>query len=71
MSRDVAKVLRQDRAKEDEWIGAYLGAASFGFLATVDDGQPFLNSNSPLMTGDTSPLFRVPSPSENLRSSPT
>ncbi len=45
MSRDVAKVLRQDRAKEDEWIGAYLGAASFGFLATVDDGQPFLNSN--------------------------
>ena len=45
MSRDIATVLRQDRAQEDGWIGAYLEAASFGFLATVDDGQPFLNSN--------------------------
>ena len=45
MSRDIAKILRQDRAQEDGWIGAYLEAASFGFLATVDDGQPFLNSN--------------------------
>ncbi len=45
MSSDIAKVLRQDRAKEDAWIEAYLEAASFGFLATVDDGQPFLNSN--------------------------
>ncbi len=45
MSRDIAKVLRQDRAKEDAWIRAYLEAAPFGFLATVDDGQPFLNSN--------------------------
>jgi len=36
---------RRDRGKDDAWIGAYLQSASFGFLATVNDGQPFLNSN--------------------------
>ena len=45
MSRTIAKVLRRDRAKEDGWIKAYLEAAPFGFLATVNDGQPFVNSN--------------------------
>ena len=36
---------RSDRGRDDDWIRAYLQAASFGFLATVKDGQPFLNSN--------------------------
>jgi len=36
---------RRDRGKDDAWIAAYLQAASFGFLATVREGQPFLNSN--------------------------
>ena len=36
---------RKDRGKDDAWIGAYLQAAGFGFLATVREGQPFLNSN--------------------------
>ena len=36
---------RKDRGKDDAWIGAYLHAAGFGFLATVSEGQPFLNSN--------------------------
>ena len=36
---------RRDRGRDDAWIGAYLQAASFGFLATVREGQPFLNSN--------------------------
>ncbi len=36
---------RRDRGKDDAWISAYLQAASFGFLATVSEGQPFLNSN--------------------------
>ena len=39
-------VRRRDRGKDDDWIRAFLSAASFGFLATVDEeGQPFLNSN--------------------------
>ena len=36
---------RKDRGKDDAWIGSYLQSAGFGFLATVQDGQPFLNSN--------------------------
>jgi nitroimidazol reductase NimA-like FMN-containing flavoprotein (pyridoxamine 5'-phosphate oxidase superfamily) len=37
---------RRDRAVEEEaWIRAYLQRAAWGVLATVYDGQPFLNSN--------------------------
>ena len=36
---------RRDRGKDDAWIAAYLQAAGFGFLASVSEGQPFLNSN--------------------------
>lgn len=39
-------VRRADRAVEDEaWIRALLHRAPMGTLATVFDGQPFLNSN--------------------------
>ncbi len=38
-------VRRQDRQKDDEWIRSYLEAAPYGALATVQDGQPFINSN--------------------------
>jgi uncharacterized protein len=40
------KMRRQDRAIEDEgWIRALLHRAPFGSLATVHDGQPFVNMN--------------------------
>ncbi|MFL5665901.1 MAG: pyridoxamine 5'-phosphate oxidase family protein [Ktedonobacteraceae bacterium] len=51
MSRDYTQlpnhhVRRRDRAVEDEaWIKALLRRAPVGVLATVYDGQPFLNSN--------------------------
>jgi nitroimidazol reductase NimA-like FMN-containing flavoprotein (pyridoxamine 5'-phosphate oxidase superfamily) len=39
-------VRRRDRAITDEaWIGALLGRAAMGLLATVADGKPFLNAN--------------------------
>ena len=39
-------VRRADRAVEDEaWIRAFLQRAAFGTLATVEDDQPFLNTN--------------------------
>lgn len=39
-------VRRKDRAVVDEaWIAALLDRAPFGVLATVQDGQPFLNAN--------------------------
>jgi nitroimidazol reductase NimA-like FMN-containing flavoprotein (pyridoxamine 5'-phosphate oxidase superfamily) len=41
-----AKVRRKDRAVSDEeWIRAMLKRAPFGTLATVRDGQPFVNMN--------------------------
>lgn len=41
-----AQVRRRDRAVEDEhWIKAMLHRAPIGTLATVHDGQPFINSN--------------------------
>jgi len=51
MPRDYAalpytQIRRQDRAVEDEvWIQALLKRAAVGTLATVYDGQPFINSN--------------------------
>lgn len=37
---------RRDRAVSDEsWIVAFLQRAPYGALATVHDGQPFINSN--------------------------
>jgi len=42
---DPAEVRRRDRAKEEAWIVEALTRAPYGFLATVHDGRPFLNSN--------------------------
>lgn len=41
-----SRLRRRDRGKDDAWIRAFLHAAPWGFLATVDGGgQPFLNAN--------------------------
>ncbi|MBK8030918.1 MAG: hypothetical protein IPK17_15780 [Chloroflexi bacterium] len=50
MSRDYAlppdRVRRSDRAVTDEaWIAEMLTHAPIGTLATVHEGQPFINSN--------------------------
>jgi nitroimidazol reductase NimA-like FMN-containing flavoprotein (pyridoxamine 5'-phosphate oxidase superfamily) len=40
------EVRRADRAMNDEaWIADMLHRAAIGYLATVHDGQPFINSN--------------------------
>jgi nitroimidazol reductase NimA-like FMN-containing flavoprotein (pyridoxamine 5'-phosphate oxidase superfamily) len=45
-TRPLTQVRRHDRAVEDEgWIRALLHRAPIGYLATVWEGQPFLNSN--------------------------
>jgi nitroimidazol reductase NimA-like FMN-containing flavoprotein (pyridoxamine 5'-phosphate oxidase superfamily) len=42
----INEVRRADRAVEDEaWIRTFLHRAPIGVLATVHDGQPFINSN--------------------------
>jgi nitroimidazol reductase NimA-like FMN-containing flavoprotein (pyridoxamine 5'-phosphate oxidase superfamily) len=44
--RAASTVRRSDRAVTDEtWIRAFLHQAAFGALATVHDGQPFINTN--------------------------
>jgi len=45
-AQPVNQVRRADRAIEDEaWIRALLNRAAVGSLATVHEGQPFINSN--------------------------
>lgn len=45
-TRERAEVRRRDRAVDDEaWIAALLRRAPTAYLATVADGQPFVNSN--------------------------
>jgi nitroimidazol reductase NimA-like FMN-containing flavoprotein (pyridoxamine 5'-phosphate oxidase superfamily) len=45
-ARPPHEVRRKDRAVEDEtWIRAMLHRVPFGTLATVHDGQPFINTN--------------------------
>jgi nitroimidazol reductase NimA-like FMN-containing flavoprotein (pyridoxamine 5'-phosphate oxidase superfamily) len=45
-SQAASHVRRADRAVEDDgWIAAFLADAPYGYLATVDDGRPFINSN--------------------------
>ena len=39
------EVRRKDRQKEEAWIKEYIEVAPYGALATVYDGQPFINSN--------------------------
>ncbi|MGB7341095.1 MAG: pyridoxamine 5'-phosphate oxidase family protein [Phototrophicaceae bacterium] len=46
LNDDVTKVRREDREVHDEvWIREFLATAEVGTLATVHDGQPFLNQN--------------------------
>lgn len=45
-AKPINHVHRRDRAVDDEgWIRALLHRAAVGTLATVSDGQPFINSN--------------------------
>lgn len=43
--RPLGEMRRRDRAQADDWIGAFLEAGAWGALATIADGQPFINTN--------------------------
>jgi uncharacterized protein len=54
----IHQVRRPDRAiTDDDWIKGYLRIAPFGFLATLNDGQPFLNSNLFVYDEDRSRIY--------------
>ena len=42
---EATRMRRHDRAMDEAWIRDFLAAAPVGVVATVSDGQPFLNSN--------------------------
>lgn len=48
-----SQLRRRDRGMDDAWVGAFLEAAPYGFLATVgEENQPFLNSNLFVYAGE-------------------
>jgi nitroimidazol reductase NimA-like FMN-containing flavoprotein (pyridoxamine 5'-phosphate oxidase superfamily) len=43
--RPFNQLRRQDRSRDDDWIRAFLHSGAWGALATVHEGQPFINTN--------------------------
>jgi nitroimidazol reductase NimA-like FMN-containing flavoprotein (pyridoxamine 5'-phosphate oxidase superfamily) len=43
--RPVNQPRRRDKARDDAWIRAFLHSGAWGALATVSEGQPFINTN--------------------------
>ncbi len=41
-TKDLTKIRRHDRAKDETWIREFILRAPFGTMATSHDGQPFL-----------------------------
>lgn len=44
-SRTFGGIRRRDKARDDAWIRDFLRSGAWGALATVRDGQPFINTN--------------------------
>jgi nitroimidazol reductase NimA-like FMN-containing flavoprotein (pyridoxamine 5'-phosphate oxidase superfamily) len=44
-STPLNQIRRRDRAQDDSWIRAFLHSGAWGTLATVSEGQPFINTN--------------------------
>lgn len=52
------EVRRRDRAvMDEEWIREYLAKAPHGALATVDEGQPFINTNLFVYDAETHAVY--------------
>jgi nitroimidazol reductase NimA-like FMN-containing flavoprotein (pyridoxamine 5'-phosphate oxidase superfamily) len=54
---DYTKLRREDRGKDDEWIREFVRTAPFGFLATQNDGQPFVNMNTFVYDEESHSIF--------------
>jgi nitroimidazol reductase NimA-like FMN-containing flavoprotein (pyridoxamine 5'-phosphate oxidase superfamily) len=44
-NRPPNEIRRRDRAQDEAWIRAFLHSGAWGTLATVSEGQPFINTN--------------------------
>jgi len=43
--KPITEMRRRDRAQDEDWTRAFLHAGAWGALATVFEGQPFINTN--------------------------
>ena len=53
----INKVRRRDRAQDADWIRAFLHSGAWGALATVDEGQPFINTQNYVYDEETHVIF--------------
>ncbi len=53
----INQVRRRDRAQDDDWIRAFLHSGAWGALATVDEGQPFINPQNYVYDEETHAIF--------------
>jgi nitroimidazol reductase NimA-like FMN-containing flavoprotein (pyridoxamine 5'-phosphate oxidase superfamily) len=44
--QSINEMRRRDRAQDEDWIRAFLHSGAWGALATVADGQPFINTQN-------------------------
>ena len=44
--RPINEMRRRDRAQDDDWVRAFLHSGAWGALATVAEGQPFINTQN-------------------------
>ena len=44
-NRPITEIRRRDRTQDEGWIRAFLHTGAWGALATVSEGQPFINTN--------------------------
>lgn len=48
---------RRDRARDDAWIRAFLHSGAWGALATISEGQPFINTNLYVFDEDAHAIY--------------
>lgn len=51
------RLRRNDRAADEDWIREFLRESAVGVLATVRDGQPFVNSNIFVYNEDRNAIY--------------
>ena len=44
LNKPLNEMRRKDRAKDDDWVKAFLHRGAFGVMATSYEGQPFTNT---------------------------
>ena len=57
LNQPLNEMRREDRAKDDDWIKAFLKKGPFGVMATCHDGQPFTNTRQYVYDEATNAIY--------------